>query len=83
MKEGQCGWRVGRRASIDKLVPVLDRYDWMPAVMNTKQDDITFPTIFVYILHFLKFGQQSFAFSIDYMSVLFDWVSETKGPAVN
>ena len=33
MKEGQCGWRVGRRASIDKLLPVLDRYDWMPAVM--------------------------------------------------
>ena len=49
MKEGQCGWRVGRRASIDKLLPVLDRYDWMPAVMNTKQDDISFLTIFVYI----------------------------------
>ena len=32
----------GGRPSIDKLLPVLDRYDWMPAVMNTKQDDINF-----------------------------------------
>ena len=39
----------GGRPSTDKLLPVLDRYDWMPAVMNTKQDDISFLTIFVYI----------------------------------
>ena len=55
--------------SIDKLLAVLDRYDWMPAVVNTKQDDINFLTIYF--------------FSIDYMSVLFDCVCETKGPAVN
>ena len=82
MKEGQCGWRVGRRASIDKLLPVLDRYDWMPAVMNTKQDDISFLTIFVYILYFRSLDLR-LPFSIEYMFVLFDTVSETKGPAVN
>ena len=76
-------WLEGGRASIiDKLLPVLDRYDWMPAVMNTKQDDISFLTIFVYILYFRSLDLR-LPFSIEYMFVLFDTVSETKGPAVN
>ena len=39
---------TGGRPSIDKLLAVLDRYDWMPAVVNTKQDDINFLTIFMF-----------------------------------
>ena len=34
----------GGLPSIDKLLTVLDRYDWMPGVMNTKQDDINLET---------------------------------------
>ena len=76
----------GGLPSIDKLLTVLDRYDWMPGVMNTKQDDINFLNIAFFFLsifsHFTSSDlQYHLSFTIDCVSALLNWVSETKVPA--
>ena len=61
----------GGLPSIDKLLTGLDRYDWMPGVMNTKQDDINFLiTTFYFFNSHVWTLQYNLSFTMNYICVL-------------